>query len=153
MGIIELKKVNNSDARNLFDWANDPATRKASFNSEPIIWENHIKWLETKLADENCFFYIAYTQDQACGSIRLDYEEGANAFYISYSISPAYRGRGLGAEILGEAEKKMKCDYGECVFIGEVKNDNPASIKCFEKLEYAVIENDNDKIVFRKEIV
>ena len=58
MCAYRLRAVTAEDAKTLFDWTNDPVTRQNSFQSKPVLWEEHIAWLQRKLEDENCFFFI-----------------------------------------------------------------------------------------------
>ncbi len=154
-----LKETTEDNAKILFDWANDPVTRSNSFHSEPIRWEEHISWLKGKLSDENCFFYLMYHDEGACGTIRIDCKEADENIQepygvISFSIAPQYRGKGLGHKIisLAEQELKGKKDFMNCVLIGEVKKENEASRKCFEKNNYILVKEQDGELRFSKKI-
>ena len=49
---IRLRPANLEDCKNLFQWRNAEETRTFFFDSFPIPWENHHKWLENILIDE-----------------------------------------------------------------------------------------------------
>ena len=131
---MNLRKATIKDAKDLFDIANDPVTRKNSFSEKPIEWENHIYWLSDKLLDKNCLFYVGVEDEKVCGSIRFDIK-GKKAI-ISYSVAPAFRGKGIGTKLLLMAEEFVKNEAGKIELIGEVKTDNEASKKCFIKNGY-----------------
>jgi len=44
--MVILRKVKISDAKILFEWANNESIRKFSFSKEEIIWDAHIEWLK-----------------------------------------------------------------------------------------------------------
>ncbi|MDE7183906.1 MAG: GNAT family N-acetyltransferase, partial [Lachnospiraceae bacterium] len=67
------------------------------------------------------------------GQIRLTVEEGEAL--IDYSVAPAYRGKGYGAELLRLLCQQLDIDKITSVtkLIGQVKYQNQASAKVFEK--------------------
>lgn len=70
------------------------------------------------------------------GVLRLKREE-SGAYCLSYSIAPAYRGHGYGTILLGLAKTWMIAECPDCVKIyGEVKAENTASVRCFERAGY-----------------
>lgn len=149
---MNIRRVVNSDSKRIFDWANDPVTRSASFNTKPILWEEHERWFNAKLLDDSCYFYIGEVCETACGTIRFDVEtdnEVKNAV-ISYNIAPDQRKKGYGALIIKEGIKKAAFDIGECVFVAEVKPENEASIRCFESSGFSKTYSDREKIIFTK---
>lgn len=152
-----LRPVTGEDAKQLFEWTNEAETRKNSFSSEPVLWENHIQWLEKKLADENCLFFILMLKDSAVGTVRLDIEEESHTGTVSYSIDKQFRGMGFGGQILTLVEEKAK-EAGLSYLVGEVKVENKASGKCFLKNKYYILkENDievshDTKVSYQKKL-
>ncbi|MFN0075737.1 MAG: UDP-2,4-diacetamido-2,4,6-trideoxy-beta-L-altropyranose hydrolase [Prosthecobacter sp.] len=129
---LSLRRATLDDARLLLEWANDPVTRQASFNSEPIVWETHVAWLQRRLNDAQCAFYIAEAGTQAVGTVRFDRREGGVA-EISLSLAPSARGRGLGAKLIRLGTVTV-LDEGLCQQVsGWVKADNRASISAFQR--------------------
>lgn len=122
-----------SDARLLFDWRNDSETRKNSFNTDVLIYESHVDWIK-KTLDAKVPFFIMMKNNYPIGQIRLN--ESGGVFNISYSIATEYRGQGYGKEILLAVERRISRSRGRAVLRGEVKNDNVASYKAFERLGY-----------------
>ncbi|MBI4644486.1 MAG: UDP-2,4-diacetamido-2,4,6-trideoxy-beta-L-altropyranose hydrolase, partial [Deltaproteobacteria bacterium] len=55
---ITLRAAVKDDCRMLWEWANDPEVRKNSFSSDPIPWEQHVSWFESKLRDPGYLFFI-----------------------------------------------------------------------------------------------
>ncbi|HLF07214.1 MAG TPA: UDP-2,4-diacetamido-2,4,6-trideoxy-beta-L-altropyranose hydrolase, partial [Thermoplasmata archaeon] len=60
---ISFRRAASGDARLVWEWANDPDTREASFDTAPIPWETHEDWFAKKVVDPECVFLIA------CGEV------------------------------------------------------------------------------------
>lgn len=101
-GCVRLREAGPEDCRLVWQWANEPVVRAASFNPDPIPWEGHRAWFAAKLADANCLFFIAEAAGQGpVGQVRCDLS-GEQAT-ISIALAPASRGRGLGPWVIREA--------------------------------------------------
>lgn len=142
-----LRQVTREDAEILFAWTNEEETRKNSFSEEPVLWENHIQWLEKKLADKNCLFFILTDGDKELGTIRLDIVDACGQ--ISYSIDKNERGQGLGSRLLSLVEQKARQEK-LTLLQGSVKPENKASVKCFMENGYKVKAADEKEIVYQK---
>ena len=44
--MIYLREATIEDRDLLYEWANDPETRRASFNTDRINYEEHCRWFE-----------------------------------------------------------------------------------------------------------
>ncbi len=123
------------DCQLYFDWANDPATREQSYNSEPIPWENHVGWYNRKIENKDSYLYLITLNNKPIGQIRYDLlPEG---YVLSYSIDSEFRGLGFGTGILLKGAIELKKELGEnIVVVGYVKNDNFASVKAFRNAGY-----------------
>ena len=142
-----IREINIGDAKVLFDWANDPEVRKMSINNEPILWNNHVNWLERKLADKTASkMFMLEDEDDAVGQIRFEFREGE--WLIGYSIGLKSRGKGYGKEILRSGIEQIQ----QGKISGYVKPENSASVKIFLHLgflqEKIVKENHNTLIKF-----
>ena len=142
-----LRRANNADADIILKWRNDDSTRANSFSTEIIKWEDHIKWFEKKLGDENCLMLIAEDAGRAVGSIRLDMF--GNIGEISYMIAPEERGQGYGREILKLLEKELPQRVK--VLTGIVRKSNQPSVKCFSNNCYTMLEAE-DTVFFVKTV-
>lgn len=129
---LYLHEVSIDDAVLLFHWANDMDVRRNAFNEEPIIWENHIKWLESKLKDLNSKIFILKDNNLPVGQIRIDLED--NYWVIDYSIDKEYRGKGYGEKIVS----LLIQNYESYKFRAIVKKNNLASNRVFEKLNFQI---------------
>ncbi len=138
---LVYEKVNRQHIDIIYQWANDKTTRANAFHTEEIPYDDHVKWFNKKLRQDNLHFYIAKCKDVYVGQLRLDAEN--DELIISYSVAPEYRGNGFGAEIL----KYAVCIFEEEVcggssynkLVGLVKHQNEASMRCFERLGFTKI--------------
>jgi RimJ/RimL family protein N-acetyltransferase len=127
-----LRKAVEEDVNLLFNWANDTDVRNNALNSEPIIWENHVKWFGNMLNSDKTKIFILEKANVPIGQIRLDKILHSDFWMIDYSIDYKFRGKGFGKLILikmMELEPKIKLK-------GIVKDENYPSQKVFEKLGF-----------------
>lgn len=148
---LTFKKADEMDVDLLFTWANDEETRKQSFHSEKIPYEDHIKWFESSLARKDREIYICSHGAEKIGVLRLDYIQ-EDTWEISYSIAPSKRGKGYGKEMLRLCEDLCKGMLpGVKKLTARVKAENEGSVKIFTELQYTK-RLQKDYMVFEKEI-
>lgn len=138
----KLVNATDDDCNLLFQWANDREVRLNSFNSEPIEYDEHIKWFNNKLQSKDSIIYIFKVYNENVGLIRLDKIQN-NTYLINYSIAKEHRGKGYAIVLLNTIKQK----YKSSLLIGKVKKENTASIKAFIKSEY-IIKEELDMYVF-----
>jgi RimJ/RimL family protein N-acetyltransferase len=127
-----LRGAKEGDCRQLWEWANDPVVRQASFHPAPILIEDHKTWFFRKLSDPDCFLFIAMDrEDQPVGQIRFDLvNEGAE---VDYSIDRRFRGKGLGLHLLLAGLDALRRRIRINTVKGYVKKGNLPSIRSFER--------------------
>jgi len=129
---LGLRPVTEADTLVLFDWANDPEVRRNSFNTEPIPLEIHQIWLQNKLRDPGCVFYIAEVDKIPAGMIRFDMVK--NTATISYLLDKDFRGKGIGTLLLQKGIEALKNQKPTVIkAIGYIQESNLASIAAFKK--------------------
>lgn len=126
-----LRKWRTDDRGLLWQWANDPETRRASLNPEEIPWEEHVAWFEKIMANEDARLYILASDQTPLGQIRFERQK-SGAWLISYVIAPAYRGLGLGVQMVQKGLIQMRLENNPpMTFLGIVKKENGVSRKIF----------------------
>lgn len=152
---LYLRTANERDKKILFDWANEAETRANSFHQEKISWEEHTEWYDRMMQAEDTLLYIAMDFMKPVGQVRLNIEDGAGR--ISYSVDKECRGDHLGQKILALAEKEAAGKAARLT--AEVKPDNTASRRTFEKLGYELsAEQEHDgsgsqeKVIYTKNL-
>lgn len=126
---IGIREATINDATVLFDWANDPETRKNSFNSGPIEWNHHIHWFKKKLDDAKSKIYILQYNEMTVGVVRFEINETT---IIGVTVAPDHRGMGFGAEILKTACNTFWGNNTDSI-LAYIKKGNIASQHVFEK--------------------
>ncbi|KKW09365.1 MAG: GCN5-related N-acetyltransferase [Candidatus Kaiserbacteria bacterium GW2011_GWA2_49_19] len=92
-----LRRATIEDAECLFNWRNDPETRKHSKNNGIINWDEHLAWLLKSVGNyaRGRMLYIAETIDgRPVGTVRADICKD-DSYEISYTVAPEFRGKGV----------------------------------------------------------
>lgn len=127
---LSLRKLQESDCRLLFEWANDLDTRQNAINTKTISWKDHVVWFDSKINSDDTKIFILEDNATPLGQVRYDLKE--ERWIISYSIDARFRGRGLGTQVIRLSLPYMK-GY---VVSAAVKPDNKPSIRVFESLNF-----------------
>lgn len=149
---LMLRRADKSDAKLLYQWANDPVTRGNAFNTEPIDWRTHQSWFRNKLENtEGCLIIIAsLSTAMPCGQVRFERDEDGS-WVIDYSLAPEFRGMRLGRPLLANALRFLAEVVANATVVGKVKAGNTPSRRIFESLGFfADARGKNDLIVFRR---
>lgn len=127
---MTYRLAETSDAKLYFDWANDPEVRKQSHSTDPIIWENHLRWFNKVV--NSALMLIFFDGGTPVAQIRL----ADNT--ISMSVDATYRVKGVATYMLKTLKDLLiKTQYKDLNKVsGEVKQENIGSIKAFENAQY-----------------
>ena len=127
---LSLRKLEQQDRRLLWEWANDPAVRSVSFSTDPIPWEQHVKWFDSKLADSSNRHYVVQNGEEVpVGQVRCQLD-GVRAV-MSINLAPGLRGRGFGSAALELATDQLFRDTPVKAIDAYVKPENEASVRLF----------------------
>lgn len=125
-----IRPAEERDMKAVFELSNDMQVRANSINTEPIKWENHVKWFRNRIKKINEPFYIVESLDKKfIAQVRLDQKD---EIIISISISADFRGKGLASEIIKRCSEISKMN----TITAFVKEENIASQKAFLKSGY-----------------
>lgn len=128
-----FRRARSEDAERVFEWANDPAARAASFNSAKINYEDHVAWFEESLSRPDRHLLIATEESEAVAVVRFDGKGPRGT--ISINVGPDHRGRGLGpAILLAASHQAVRIGYTE--ILAQIRPENTASVRAFEKAGY-----------------
>lgn len=132
---LRFRPVRADESQLIFEWANDPATRAASFTADPISWETHSQWMAGKLASPTtCFLIAEDAAHEPLGQIRFEIRDAEAV--ISVSLAPRHRGRGwASALVLGSCRWLFDHKPVETV-IALVKPDNLPSCRAFLRADF-----------------
>ena len=136
---LRLRPVSDKDCKLIWYWSNEPTTRKASFQTALISWEDHTQWFQQKLQDLDCYFWIAMNeQDQPIGQVRLE-AISPQVAQISISIDTKYRRNGFGTHLLTLGVQTFLSQTQFLSISAWIKSDNLASCQMFEKVDFIKI--------------
>lgn len=143
---VDVRRVEMNDAKQLFDWANDPVTRANAINKQPIPWAGHMQWLERKLASADSYMFIFRDRrtNLDLGLVRFDND--GEKFLISYLVDSEVRGGGWGEVIMKVGLRELERLTERRIYRALVMEDNIASSRvflnlAFHSLEPVVIDN------------
>lgn len=151
--MVIRKVVNNiTDCSLIYNLSNDPLVRANSFNSEPIVYENHVRWFNKVINDPNILFFLVFEGDDFVGQLRFVRTcEESKECVISLSITPEYRGKHIGRDFMDKGIIEMKKNWKKIEIVkAEVKCENEASNKLFMKDGFYLVSSVNTyhKVVY-----
>lgn len=141
-----LRKATWGDSDDIFLWRNDEITRKNSFNSKYIPFEEHKKWFKKALRDPDKCILMGLIDEKKLGVVRFD-SKGSNVVEVSINLSPDKRGLGFGSQLLKIAINYFLDNSPSSKLITKIKKYNIASIKSFEKIGFSYKESFNDGVI------
>lgn len=134
---LSVRKIENRDKKITYEWANDEVTRKNSFNTNPIQYEDHEQWFSKKLTDSNAYYLICEVDGTSAGLVRFDLNDtGAT---IGILVDKQFRGKGLATVFLKEACILFRQGFSQPIF-AFIKEENLASVKSFGKAGFDRVE-------------
>lgn len=122
------------DARLLYEWRNDEATRQHSRSTKPLSWDAHAAWLGRCLADHERILLIVETADRPVGTVRWDRRDPVS-WEASITVAPDQRGKGWGSSILAAGEAGLVVTAPVRLLAG-IHSENAASQRLFAGAGY-----------------
>lgn len=148
--MLKIRSVTDEDCRLLWEWVNGTNVRSSAFQSDPIVWEDHVSWFRTKRSDPNCHIYVLLDQKNTpIGQVRFDLQTDSSAL-IDISIDRQYCGRGYGGEALTLSCKQFFRETKIPKAIAAIKLNNYASLRAFEK---AGFQKEGKKLIKGEEAI
>lgn len=141
---MQIRKATSEDSHDIWSWRNDPVSRAMSKNTDEVPWESHARWYDSALANPRRFLFVGYDENQRkIGMCRLDVvAEGVAE--VSINLSPQMRGRGLSSPLLAAAIQAFWVEKAGTLIKATVRNQNPASLRCFEKCGFVLQSREGD---------
>jgi UDP-2,4-diacetamido-2,4,6-trideoxy-beta-L-altropyranose hydrolase len=150
---LSLRRATERDVDLFFLWANDPDVRRNSTNKEKISLNDHTEWFTHKVKDSNHIFYLFELHNEPIAQLRFDVKK--DSYWINYSISREYRGKGWSTAVIRLGVQKLIKENGNSPVVKAiVKYSNLASAKAFENCSFRQIDDckimDENYMVFIK---
>jgi RimJ/RimL family protein N-acetyltransferase len=133
---MQLRRATIDDALDVLEWRNDPQSVAAS-KTGAVNRDTHLAWFPKAVVDEQRAIFIAEEDGRKIGMIRFDRDE--RAWTVSINLAPDQRGKGYGDRILSAGINAI----GSPPLIAEIKDDNIASIRLFERCGFRRISHED----------
>jgi spore coat polysaccharide biosynthesis predicted glycosyltransferase SpsG/RimJ/RimL family protein N-acetyltransferase len=143
---VHLRRAQKRDIKDVFELSNEDYVRRYSINKNKILWDDHVKWFNNILEDNNVVFYVVTDwTDSFLGQIRFNLEKDTAT--VSISLSDKLRGRGLSKSLLKQSIDKLFVEENQVnEIIAHVSESNVASMKIFKGLNFKVNDT-NDSMI------
>jgi UDP-2,4-diacetamido-2,4,6-trideoxy-beta-L-altropyranose hydrolase len=130
---VTLRRISLDDRDLLWQWANDPSVRNAAFCSDPVLWDEHVRWFETKCGKPETIWCVAYdARRSSVGQVRIDLDAMRKGT-VDISVAPEHRGQGMATSILCAALEYVFDTAAVNEVHAYVKPENTASVRSFER--------------------
>jgi len=134
VGSVTLRLAEPGDRDLILLWANEPATRAASFHPAIIDLAVHERWFAARLASPDGRIWIGEMDGRPIGQVRVIRIAGRGE--ISISLAAEVRGRGLARPLLTAALAETERDLGLRTFVAAVRHGNAASLALFRGADF-----------------
>lgn len=128
---LRVRPATIADAKPIFDWRGDAASRQYFENTDATLWADHLCWFETALDNPQRALLMIEMNGVAVCHIRLDRDAATPSHAtVSIVLSPEIRGRGLSVSCLQKAID-FEATQGLARINARVHHDNEASNRLF----------------------
>ena len=144
-----IRRVNQSDSKDIFDWRNDELTRQMSHTTEAVEWVEHSKWFSSLLTNQNRLLLMCEDEslNEKVAIVRFDV--AADRALISINCSPSMRGRGKAKCCLKDAIEYFKTIYTKIRYIdAEIRSVNIASQRSFVGVGFVLVRENVDGLFY-----
>ena len=132
MASLSLRPAEADDCLLVWQLRNDAAARAASNNAEPIPFEVHQRWWQTRLGDPSSVIYIVSPPGgPPAGYVRFAVEDSEAE--ISIALEAGARGRGYGSAAIRLGSEALLNEGHARRIVALVKPDNETSLRAFRQ--------------------
>lgn len=130
------------DSIDIWTWRNNKKTQDMFLNQNAVSWNSHKDWFEKSLLNPDRYMYIGYTEKkEKIGICRFDKNLTKNTAEVSINLNPTMRNKKLSHPFLG-ACIVIFFYHNKIPLTAKIKNENIASINCFEKSGFILQRED-----------
>jgi L-amino acid N-acyltransferase YncA len=147
MNNIYTRKATLEDREIIWQWWNDPLTRKMMKLNEPVAWDVHVKWFDNTINSDKRILFISLEGSEKLGVVRFDLRD-AYSYEVSINLNPKYRAKGYGSKILNlSIQEFLKTDVKVKKLFAMFKKINVASKKTFLSNNFILVNNPDKFLV------
>jgi RimJ/RimL family protein N-acetyltransferase len=136
---LVVREATLEDRKPIWEWWNDPITRKMMKKNDHVPWEEHCAWFEKVLEDENRILCVGLVDQHKIGVVRFDLRID-EIYEVSINLNPFFRGKGYGSKVLLKSMEYLTKDRKVKKLFAMCKKINIASRKTFEKAGFTVVD-------------
>ena len=115
---------------------NHPQVRSASFSEGSIPWEDHVRWFQRTLEDQNKLLLVGLREEAVVSVVRFDRIQPETT-EISVAVDPESHGKGLGKlTIIRGSQKCFESWSRVSSILARIREENLASRGAFEAAGY-----------------
>lgn len=134
---LSLRPISPADCNMIYEWCNDPKTRRYSLNPELFSLESHTHWYEETLKNPLRKMLLGYWGETPVGVVRYDLDPLKKTAVVSIYVRPDQHGLGLGYALLYHGNLWLFHHHPEIKnLVAEIHTENHASMELFESLGF-----------------
>ena len=147
--LIIIRKLEISDLLDIWRWRNNKLTRKYARNNKYIGFNEHKEWFHKALTDNEILIYVGVNKKTKgkLGIIRYNLFNDHKAAEVNINIRPICRNKGIALILLKKTISIFLVKF-QIPILAEVKKNNLASLKLFNRAGFSLKEEKNDSIIF-----
>lgn len=127
------------DRRDIWQWWNDPLTRKMMKQNECVAWEEHVSWFDNILVDEKRILCIGEVGEEKIGVVRFDYC-APGIYEVSINNNPNHRGKKYASPLLQKSIELLESKVELGKLFAKTKKTNIPSQKAFLGAGFTVVD-------------
>ena len=147
-----LRGIREEDAPEIVKWRSDPEVYRYFKNPQKITIESHLNWYyHNYLLDESRFDWICVDKqtEKIIGVFGLNYN-GNNA-EVNYLLVPEAQHKGYAQEAINCLISHAR-NYNVKTIIAEIHKDNSPSIALAERMRFVYVKNNENFMIFSREV-
>jgi L-amino acid N-acyltransferase YncA len=143
---VRVRRARTSDAHRLWYWRNDPVARAMSAQTDPVAFDDHLRWLRSTIADPMRMLLIGWNGAGELGQIRFDRRDVDTE--VSMSVAQEHRGT-VGGLLLRAGIRHFRRSWPNQPILAQVKEENEASRRMFERARFELVGEARGLLQFR----
>ena len=146
---MKIRLAERHDCKDLWKWRNEPRTIANSYSKSSVSYPQHLRWFTNIIKDPKSTIFIGYSTKAKVkvGMIRFD-KKDHNVTEVSINMAAQFRGKGLGADLLGKAVAKISSSKVNHRLKARVIVTNNNSKKFFKKCGFFESSIKNKTVYF-----
>ena len=129
---LTVREANIDDRKVVWEWWNDPVTRRMMKQNDYVEWDEHCAWFERTLANPDRILCMAMAGSEKVGVVRFDLR-AEGVYEVSINLNPDQRGRGYAPKALRTAADYVIEQRNPHLLFATLKKLNVPSEKSFAR--------------------